>query len=243
MDNRQSKSFLLGEMVFTPKRMMAYIRGRARLASDEDIEDILQNALIMVTKNFDPSHKDANLSLYCLGACNKAIAQNLERYHKVKLRKRSERLEKSEEKKVDITVAQKESSLDGDSVTVKVLSPGKSFDETPSEINQFRTRSLDSMYAEDGRSAQDVFDIEYSVTSQAQRQNPLDQSLFDELVQEILNELPEGIHRVCFVMKYVEGFKREDLIECLKMEPKSIDTIDKKISRTLKAFKEKMEKS
>lgn len=240
MDNSQSKSFLLGEMAFTPKRMMAYIRARARVASDEDIEDILQNALIMVTKNFDPSHKDANLALYCLGACNKAIAQNLERYHKVKLRKRSE---KTEEKKVDATIAQKEGSLDGDTVTIKMLSPGQSFDDTQSDVNQFRTRSLDSMYAEDGRSAEDVFDVEYSVTSQAQRQNPLDQSLFNELVQEILNELPEGIHRVCFVMKYVEGFKREDLIECLKMEAKSIDTIDKKISRTLKAFKEKMEES
>jgi len=43
-------------------------------------------------------------------------------------------------------------------------------------------------------------------------------------------------------LKYVEGYKREDLISCLKMDPKSIDTVDKKIVRTLKAFKEKMDK-
>ncbi len=240
MNDRESRSFLRGEMVFTPKRMMNYVRGRARLASDEDIEDILQNALIMVTKNFDPSHSEANLSLYCLGACNKAIAQNLERYHKVKLRKRSEK--QVPEKAREVAISQVQNSADSEIMTVKTLSAGKSFDDTYSDVNQFRTTSLDSMYGEEGRSPHDVFDFEYSVTSNVQRQNPLDQSLFNELVQEVLRELPEGIHRTCFILKYVEGFKREDLIECLKMEPKSIDTIDKKISRTLKAFKEKMEK-
>jgi hypothetical protein len=40
----------------------------------------------------------------------------------------------------------------------------------------------------------------------------------------------------------VEGFKREDLISCLKMDPKSIDTVDKRIVRALKAFKEKLDK-
>src|SRR5580704_14493666 len=88
MNNKESRAFLKGEMSFTPQRMMRYIRSRARLSTDEDIEDILQNALILVTKHFDPNHPDGNLSLYCLGACNKAIAQNLERYHKVVLKKR-----------------------------------------------------------------------------------------------------------------------------------------------------------
>src|SRR6185295_6162835 len=88
MNSKESRAFLKGEMAFTPQRMMRYIRSRARLSTDEDIEDILQNALILVTQHFDPSHPDANLALYCLGACNKAIAQNLERYHKVVLKKR-----------------------------------------------------------------------------------------------------------------------------------------------------------
>src|SRR5437870_6879820 len=88
MNNKESRAFLKGEMSFTPQRMMRYIRSRARLSTDEDIEDILQNALILVSQHFDPSHPDANLALYCLGACNKAIAQNLERYHKVVLKKR-----------------------------------------------------------------------------------------------------------------------------------------------------------
>src|ERR1700734_1823068 len=88
MNDKESRAFLRGEMSFTPQRMMRYIRSRARLATDEDVEDILQNALVLVTGHFDPSHPDANLALYCLGACNKAIAQNLERYHKVLLRKR-----------------------------------------------------------------------------------------------------------------------------------------------------------
>src|SRR5215813_10142937 len=95
MNQQESRAFLRGEMSFTPQRMMRYIRSRARLATDEDVEDILQNALILVTQHFDPSHPDANLALYCLGACNKAIAQNLERYHKVKLRRRDEKKEEA----------------------------------------------------------------------------------------------------------------------------------------------------
>src|ERR1700709_972686 len=90
MNDKESRAFLRGELDFTPQRMMRYIRSRARLASDEDVEDILQNALILVAKPFDPSHPDAKLSPYCLSACNKAIAQNLERYNKVVLKKRSE---------------------------------------------------------------------------------------------------------------------------------------------------------
>ena len=90
MNPQESRAFLRGEMDFNPTRMLRYIRSRARLSTDEDVEDILQNALVLVTQHFDPSHPDANLALYCLGACNKAIAQNLERYHKVVLRKRDE---------------------------------------------------------------------------------------------------------------------------------------------------------
>ncbi len=88
MNNKESRAFLRGELEFTPERMMRYIRSRARLATSEDIEDILQNALVLVTKHYDPSHPDAKLSPYCLSACNKAIAQNLERYHKIALKKR-----------------------------------------------------------------------------------------------------------------------------------------------------------
>lgn len=88
MNDKEARRFLKGEMDFSPQRMMRYIRSRARLATDEDVEDILQTALVLVIKHFDPNHPDAKLALYCLGACNKAIAQNLERYHKVVLRKR-----------------------------------------------------------------------------------------------------------------------------------------------------------
>src|SRR5277367_3745754 len=88
MNDKESRAFLKGEMPFTPQRMMRYIRSRARLATDEDIEDIVQNALVLVTQHYDPARPEANLALYCLGACNKAIAQNLERYHKVVLKKR-----------------------------------------------------------------------------------------------------------------------------------------------------------
>ncbi len=42
--------------------------------------------------HFDPGHPDAKLAPYCLGArCNKAIAQNLERYHKVALKRRADK--------------------------------------------------------------------------------------------------------------------------------------------------------
>lgn len=247
MNDRESKAFLRGEMDFTPKRMMRYIRSRARLATDEDIEDILQNALIMVSKNFDPSHPDANLALYCLGACNKAIAQNLERYHKVKLRKRSERqAEEAEKLKESREVTVTSSGLEmveGEAMSVSRVSPGKSFDETPSTTSQYRTTSLDSMFdPEDNRSPEELFGWEYSVLSTSENHNPAERAMINNLIDAILAELPVGIHRTCFVLKYVEGYKREDLISCLKMEPKSIDTVDKKIVRTLKAFKEKLDK-
>lgn len=230
-------------MDFTPQRMMRYIRSRARLATDEDIEDILQNSLLMVTQHFDPDHPDANLALYCLGACNKAIAQNLERYHKVKLKRRDE---KKEEPQENVEVRVNSSSIkevDGEVMTVKSMTPGKSFDERPSTTSQYRTTSLDSMFDEDdGRNADDIFGLEYSVLSTNSEMSPDSRALINNLIEQVLQELPPGIHRTCFILKYVEGYKREDLIECLKMEPKSIDTIDKKIVRTLKAFKAKLDK-
>jgi len=230
-------------MDFTPQRMMRYIRSRARLATDEDIEDILQNALLMVTQHFDPTHPDANLALYCLGACNKAIAQNLERYHKVKLKRRDEKKEEQTDQ-VEVRVSSSTiKDVDGEVMTVKSMTPGKSFDERPSTTSQYRTTSLDSMFDEDdGRSADDIFGLEYSVLSTSSDSSPDSRALINDLIQQVLEELPPGIHRTCFILKYVEGYKREDLIECLKMEPKSIDTIDKKIVRTLKAFKAKLDK-
>jgi len=244
MNEKQSRTFLREDMDFTPQRMMRYIRSRARLATDEDIEDILQNALLMVTQHFDPTHPDANLALYCLGACNKAIAQNLERYHKVKLKRRDEK--KKEESTNSVEVRVNSSSIkevDGEVMTVKSITPGQSFDEKPSTTSQYRTTSLDSMFdEEDGRNADDIFGLEYSVLSSGSDSSPDSRALINNLIEQVLQELPPGIHRTCFILKYVEGYKREDLIECLKMEPKSIDTIDKKIVRTLKAFKAKLDK-
>ena len=96
---------------------------------------------------------------------------------------------------------------------------------------------------DDGRTADDVFGVEYSFLSGARESNdPAARALINDLINQILDALPEPIHRTCFLLKYVEGYKREDLISCLKMDPKSIDTIDKKIVRTLKAFKEKLDK-
>lgn len=246
MNEKQSRTFLRGDMDFTPQRMMRYIRSRARLATDEDIEDILQNALLMVTQHFDPTHPDANLSLYCLGACNKAIAQNLERYHKVKLKKREEKEQEKKEHEAQMRQVSVSSStikeVDGEVMTVKNMTPAKTFDEKPSTTSQYRTTSLDSMFDdEDGRSPEDLFGWEYSLTSSAESR-PDSKALINDLIEQVLQELPPGIHRTCFILKYVEGYKREDLIECLKMEPKSIDTIDKKIVRTLKAFKAKLDK-
>ncbi|SRR5579883_30829 len=242
MNQKESRAFLKGEMEFTPQRMMRYIRSRARLSTDEDIEDILQNALVMVSQHFDPSHPDANLALYCLGACNKAIAQNLERYHKVKLKRRNEKNEEPEEV-VEVKVSStSQRSVDGSIMTVKTMTPGKSFDERPSTTSQYRTTSLDSMFdEEDGRTAEDVIGWEYSIVSTQSEAEPEARALINDLIEQILQELPPGIHRTCFILKYVEGYKREDLIECLKMEAKSIDTIDKKIVRTLKAFKAKFD--
>ena len=128
-------------------------------------------------------------------------------------------------------------------MTVKSLSPGKSFDETPSTTSKYRTTSLDSMFDdEDGRSAEEVIGWEYSVLSTSENSSPQSRAMINDLVELILKELPAGIHRTCFILKYVEGYKREDLISCLKMEPKSIDTVDKKIVRTLKAFKANLDK-
>jgi DNA-directed RNA polymerase specialized sigma24 family protein len=241
MNSQESRAFLKGEMEFSPSRMLRYIRSRARLSTDEDVEDILQNALILVTQHFDPSHPDANLALYCLGACNKAIAQNLERYHKVVLRKRED--SRHVERQKATAEKEREGDFEGELMSVKTLSPGKAFDEEPHGGGQFRTTSLDSFFdEEDGRSAEDVLGIEYRLAGSSADEDPASRALLKDLIQQILQQLPEGIHRTCFLLKYVQGYKREDLIECLKMDPKSIDTVDKKIVRTLKAFKEKMDK-
>lgn len=241
MKQKEARAFLKGEMDFTPTRMMRYIRSRARLATDEDIEDILQNALVLVTTHFDPSHPDANLALYCLGACNKAIAQNLERYHKVQLKKKD--TSKPLIRASEITQGEDERVFEGQSMQVKTLSGGKTFDEESASTGQFRTTSLDSLFDEDdGRSAEDVFGWEYSLTSGRDSDDPAGQALLKDLINRVMKELPPGIHRTCFLLKYVQGYKREDLISCLKMDAKSIDTVDKKIVRTLKAFKERLEK-
>lgn len=242
MNDREARKFLKGELEFTPQRMMRYIRSRARLATDEDVEDILQTALILVIKHFDSSHPDAKLALYCLGACNKAIAQNLERYHKVQLKKRDPA---AAEKRVPGRVrAEGEDVFEGNTMKVSTLDPGKAFvEEESGSSGQWRTTSLDSLFDEDdGRSAEDVFGWEYGMGGGREDQDPAAKALINDLVDQILNELPAGIHRTCFILKYVQGYKREDLISCLNMDAKSIDTIDKKIVRTLKAFKERLER-
>jgi DNA-directed RNA polymerase specialized sigma24 family protein len=275
MNNKESRAFLKGEMDFTPQRMMRYIRSRARIATDEDIEDILQNALVLVTKHFDPSHPEAKLAPYCLGACNKAIAQNLERYHKMALKKREAKADdhidtdfEVDDDQKDVPEAAKKAAaaaasarmanaaallqanaaattaeLDGNVMMVKTLAPGKSFDEAASTTSQYRTTSLDSMFDEDdSRSADDVLGADNVLASGSSFfRDPAARALINDLVERVLAELPAGIHRTCFVLKYVEGYKREDLIACLKMDAKSIDTIDKRIVRTLKAFKDKMD--
>jgi DNA-directed RNA polymerase specialized sigma24 family protein len=243
MKDSESRAFLKGEMDFTPTRMMRYIRSRARLATDEDIEDILQNALLLVTQHFDCSHPDGNLSLYCLGACNKAIAQNLERYHKVVLKKRDPDA-KNKPRILPVGVSSSETEMDGQAMKVTGLAPGKSFDDSPTNVSQWRTTSLDSMFDEDdGRNPEDVLGWELSVLSgDSETSDPAVKALINDLIEQILAELPTQLHRTCFLLKYVEGHKREDLISCLKMDPKSIDTVDKKIVRTLKAFKEKLDR-
>jgi DNA-directed RNA polymerase specialized sigma24 family protein len=230
MNAKESRAFLRGEMNFTPQRMMRYIRSRARLATDEDVEDIVQNSLVLVTQHFDPSHPDANLSLYCLGACNKAIAQNLERYHKVVLKKRDATA--AEPKPKQVSVGATDVVFEGQTVTA-----------TRYATAQWRTTSLDSMFdEEDGRTAEDMIGWDYNFLSgDRQGEDPAKKALLNDLVNQILESLPEQIHRTCFLLKYVEGYKREDLISCLKMDPKSIDTVDKRIVRALKAFKDKMD--
>lgn len=240
MKDKESRAFLRGQMEFTPQRMMRYIRSRARLSTDEDIEDILQNALILVTTHFDPSHPEANLALYCLGACNKAIAQNLERYHKVALKKREPQ---QRQNAVEIGAGKPDVNFDGQPMTMKTFAPAKSFDEESTGTSQWRTTSLDTMFDdEDGRSAEDIFGWEYGMSGDKETNDPAARALINDLIAQVLQALPEQIHRTCFVLKYVEGYKREDLISCLKMDPKSIDTVDKRIVRTLKAFKEKLDR-
>ncbi len=241
MNDREARKFLKGEMDFSPQRMMRYIRSRARLATDEDVEDILQTALVLVIKHFDPNHPDAKLALYCLGACNKAIAQNLERYHKVILRKRAD-ANQNKERRTETVYSNQEASFDGQSMKLSTLAPGKTFVEDDTPSSQWRTTSLDSLFDEDdGRSAEDVFGWEYGMSG-SKDSDPAKKALLNDLIDQILNELPPGIHRTCFMLKYVQGYKREDLISCLKMDAKSIDTVDKKIVRTLRAFKERMER-
>ncbi|MBC7999737.1 MAG: hypothetical protein IAF58_17420 [Leptolyngbya sp.] len=230
-------------MDFTPNRMMRYIRSRARLSTDEDIEDILQNALLLVTMHFDPTHPDANLSLYCLGACNKAIAQNLERYHKVILKKRDPDA-KNKPRVIPVGVETSEAVHDGESMKVTSFSAEKTYDETTTATNQWRTTSLNSMFDEDdGRNPDDLIGLEMSVLGGSVESNdPAVKALINDLIEQVMAELPSQLHRTCFLLKYVEGYKREDLISCLKMDPKSIDTVDKKIVRTLKAYKEKLDR-
>jgi DNA-directed RNA polymerase specialized sigma24 family protein len=242
MNDREARKFLKGELDFTPQRMMRYIRSRARLATDEDVEDILQTALILVIKHFDPSHPDAKLALYCLGACNKAIAQNLERYHKVQLKKRDPNA--AVNRVQERVRGEGEALFDGSAMKVSTLTPGKTFvEEESGSTGQWRTTSLDSLFDEDdGRCAEDVFGWEYGMGGGRVDQDPASKALINDLVDQILNELPAGVHRTCFMLKYVQGYKREDLISCLKMDAKSIDTVDKKIVRTLKAFKERLER-
>ncbi len=230
-------------MDFTPNRMMRYIRSRARLSTDEDIEDILQNALLLVTMHFDPTHPDANLSLYCLGACNKAIAQNLERYHKVILKKRDPDA-KNKPRVIPVGVETSEAVHDGESMKVTSFSVEKTYDETTTATNQWRTTSLNSMFDEDdGRNPDDLIGLEMSVLGGSVESNdPAVKALINDLIEQVMAELPSQLHRTCFLLKYVEGYKREDLISCLKMDPKSIDTVDKKIVRTLKAYKEKLDR-
>jgi DNA-directed RNA polymerase specialized sigma24 family protein len=248
MNNKESRAFLRGELEFTPQRMMRYIRSRARLATDEDIEDILQNALVLVSTHYDPSRPDAKLAPYCLSACNKAIAQNLERYHKIALKKRSEQdLTQEAEPATNpayATPVPREESLDASGMNLQTLAPAKSFKEEPSTTSQYRTTSLDSLFdAQDNRDAFELFDVEYSVLRSGKESNdPACRILLNDLIDQVLEQLPTPTHRTCFLLKYVEGFKREDLIECLKMDAKSIDTVDKKIVRTLKALKEKFDK-
>lgn len=240
MNDKEARSFLKGQMEFTPQRMMRYIRSRARLSTDEDIEDILQSALILVVKHFDPSRPDAKLPLYCLGACNKAIAQNLERYHKVVLRKKEP---SAPGRNHALPYQTGETHFEGRSMKVSALAPDRGFQEDEKPSAQWRTTSLDSLFEEDdGRSPDDVFGWEYGVATSSQVGDPAAKAVMDDLINQILDELPPGIHRTCFILKYVQGYKREDLISCLKMDAKSIDTVDKKIVRTLKVFKDRMER-
>jgi DNA-directed RNA polymerase specialized sigma24 family protein len=159
----------------------------------------------------------------------------------VQLRKRSEK--KEVERAVEIGALTSETVQDGESMRRTTFAAGKGFSEESSTSNQWRTTSLDSMFDEDdGRSAEDIYGWEYNFLSgNREGSDPANKALINDLIEQILALLPEPIHRTCFVLKYVEGYKREDLISCLKMDPKSIDTVDKRIVRALKAFKDKLD--
>jgi DNA-directed RNA polymerase specialized sigma24 family protein len=237
MDASESRAFLKGQMSFGPERMMRYIRSRARLSSQEDLEDILQTALILVTKHFDPKHPEAKLALYCLGACNKAIAQNLERYHKVSLKKRVKA-----ELKPTAPTGEGETRFGGQSMKLSTYGTEAGFIEDEADNQQFKVTSLDSFFSEDGPCPEDIFGLEYGIFSdKSQEHDPEFKAMLQDLISQILKELPSDLHRACFVLKYVQGFKREDLIVCLKSDARSIDTIDKRITRVLSAFKSKLD--
>src|SRR5262245_60642484 len=103
-------------------------------------------------------------------------------------------------------------TFEGANMPVKTLVPGKTFDdEAATGAGQFRTTSLDTLFDdEDGRSADDIFGVEYKLAGGGPDEDPAAKALIKDLIQQIMNELPPGIHRTCFVLKYVQGYKRED---------------------------------
>jgi DNA-directed RNA polymerase specialized sigma24 family protein len=149
----------------------------------------------------------------------------------------------AEPKPKQVSVGASDVVFEGQTVTATRYATAQAFSEQPTNASQWRTTSLDSMFdEEDGRTAEDMIGWDYNFLSgDRQGEDPAKKALLNDLVNQILESLPEQIHRTCFLLKYVEGYKREDLISCLKMDPKSIDTVDKRIVRALKAFKEKMD--
>ena len=241
MNQKQSHDFLTGKLAYTPQRMLAYIKSRARISTHEDIEDILQNALVLVVKYYDSSRSDANLSSFCMGACNKAIAQNIERYHRMQVNKvnRAKDLEQ-DYPETNQDVSQADNYVNDDGESVKVLKSSHAGSKS-SKFGGYNTVSLDSMFdCDEEKSYEDVLGESQGLNRQ-EVSDPLNKTLLNELIELILAELPSQNHKTCFILKYVHGYKREDIISCLKMDAKSIDTIDKKIVRTLKAFKEKLD--
>ncbi len=242
MNQAQSHDFLTGKLSYTPQRMLAYIRSRARISTKEDTEDILQNALILVVKYFDSSRSDANLSSFCLGACNKAIAQNIERYHKMNVRNTDKsKNDFNEDALTTVEDSEGDSYIDDSGSNVKILKSTNTSSKV-SKFGGYNTVSLDSMFdSDEHKSYEDIIGQDHSL-NRNHTQDPLNKTMLNDLIAAILLELPSKIHQTCFVLKYVHGYKREDIIACLKMDAKSIDTIDKKIVRTLKAFKEKIDR-